>query len=86
MREVEQIDDAAEMLDEPCEGDYVLSPCGSLGGKTLVSVFGGRNVLGEYIEEDDAIAAIRAKMDADKFWPNVWRESDHGNLCLLMTS
>lgn len=26
---------------------------------------------------------LKAKMDADKFWPNVWVISDHGNACLI---
>ena len=28
-------------------------------------------------------ASLKAKMDADKFWPNVFVISDHGNSCLI---
>jgi hypothetical protein len=34
-----------------------------------------------YFEGDEA--GLKARMDADKFWPNVWFISDHGNAHLI---
>lgn len=34
-----------------------------------------------YFEGDEA--GLKAKMDTDKFWPNVWFVSDHGNAHLI---
>jgi hypothetical protein len=31
-------------------------------------------------DPDSASRELRAKMDADQFWPNVWMISDHGNV------
>lgn len=31
---------------------------------------------------DEAFAAIRAWMDAHKFWPSIWSVNDHGNVTL----
>ena len=41
----------------------------------------GKHV-GTYIELADVEVAIKAKMEADRFWPNVWIVSDHGNVSL----
>ena len=65
----------------PCEGDYVLSDTGALGAKTLVSIVGGKT-LGAYDDFESAMVAIKADMEAGKFWPDVWTLSDHGNLSL----
>jgi hypothetical protein len=37
----------------------------------------------EVAEDDDYKAAVKAKMDREKFWPNVWFISDHGNTHLI---
>jgi hypothetical protein len=34
-------------------------------------------------DETDFRAALRAHMDADAFWPNVWFISDHGNAHII---
>lgn len=46
---------------------------------------GGTNnpVLILFDEETDWKAAVKEYMDEQKFWPNVWQLSDHGNYCLL---
>jgi len=33
--------------------------------------------------EDDHVTALRAHMDAAKFWPNCFVISDHGNVCQI---
>ena len=58
----------------PCEGDYVLSDTGALGAKTLVSIVGGKT-LGAYDDFESAMVAIKADMEAGKFWPDVQRKS-----------
>jgi hypothetical protein len=75
-REEEEGDDAPE------PEDYVLSDAGPLGSLTSVSVVEGPHV-GTYASEDEALQAIRARMDTERFWPNVWRQGDHGGLLLL---
>jgi hypothetical protein len=62
---------------EPSEDDAFLSSCGQLGAKTRASFIG--KDLGEFDEEADAEAAIRAEGNRSGFFPNVWRVSDHGN-------
>lgn len=39
--------------------------------------------LGTFPNFDSAIQGIRDRMEADKFWPNVWALSDHGNYHLI---
>lgn len=65
--------------DTPSEGDYVLSNTGPLGAKTSVGVVDG-DFLGEFNSEDTAMEAIQDDMRKNDFYPNIWRESDHGNL------
>lgn len=74
-------EDAMAEIDEPCDGDYMLSDCGSLGCMTAVSVVGGR-FLGQFADEDDAMQFIHDRMADEQFWPNIWRVSDHGNVSL----
>lgn len=63
----------------------ILSDRGS--GPTTVSLNG--KILGRIGEEyefpdfESAIAAIKAAMDAQKFWPNIYHINDHGNVSLL---
>ena len=60
-------------------GDYVLSPCGPLLGLVGVSIVEGK-FLGQFQTETEALEFIRHQMEREKFWPNIWYVSDHGNL------
>jgi hypothetical protein len=68
-------------IEEPQEGDYVLSPTSYMGG-TSVSEVGGK-FLGKFSEEDDALDFVKKRMEKENFYSDVWRESDHGNLHLI---
>lgn len=74
-------DDESEDEYEIEADDARLEPCGPLGGMTR-AVWLGRSV-GEFAEEDDAEAEIRRLGNRDKFYPSVWRISDHGNAHLI---
>jgi len=63
----------------PEEGDYILTPSGPLGGMTSVSQVGGK-FHGDFTETEEAEAFIKEHMESEKFWPNVWYVSDHGNV------
>ena len=63
---------------EPCEGDYTMTPCGPLGSRIGVGQVGGK-FIGEFRTDEDAEKFIRDRMEREKFWPNVWWVSDHGN-------
>lgn len=69
------------VVDKPVDGDYTITPCGSLGGMSGVGVIGGKFV-GEFHSDDEAIMAIRRIMNEEKFWPNIWIVSNHGNQVL----
>jgi hypothetical protein len=64
--------------DRPSDDDYTLTPCGPLGGMIGVGVIGGK-FLEQFAEQDDAEEFIRNRMNKQKFWPNIWWVSDHGN-------
>jgi hypothetical protein len=70
--------------DMPEEGDYVISDCGSLGDCTQVCVFCGSWADKAHSKlfdtEEDAGKAIKADMAEQNYYPNVWRENDHGNI------
>jgi len=53
----------------------------SNGFKLAVSF--GHEFLGDFIEEDEALEAIREKGNLDGYFPNVWHVSDHGNHMLI---
>jgi hypothetical protein len=76
--EEDEEDEDDEDEDRPSDEDYTLTTCGSLGGMIGVKVIGGR-FLGQFAEQDDAEEFIRDRMNKQKFWPNVWWVSDHGN-------
>lgn len=59
------------------EDAYQFTPCGPLGSK--ISVGNQHEHIGEFVEMDDALAAVKAKMDKDQFWPSLVWVSDHGN-------
>jgi len=63
---------------EPEEDDIFMQPSGSLGGRTSVSA--GGKFLGEFSSDEEAEAAIKEWMEEHKWYPNVWRVSDHGNI------
>lgn len=68
---------------EPEEGDYILQPAGRLGARTHVSVYGETRGAFVVNAEDEALACIRDRMAADQFYPNVWRQDDHGGYTLI---
>lgn len=58
--------------------DYVLSPCGTLGGRTGLSIHNNK-FLSDFATTDEALEFMRERMDQESFWPNIWWISDHGN-------
>jgi hypothetical protein len=42
--------------------------------------------IGEFAEYDDAVAALRERMESSQYWPNNWFVNDHGNVELLIIS
>jgi hypothetical protein len=69
------IDDFDDEPTEPEEGDIVTEDHVNFyqDGKRVLRVRDG----------DDWQDAVRQYMEADRFWPNVWWISDHGNPYLL---
>jgi len=73
---------------EPSEGDYIISSCGPLGGLTQISKY---NENWHYVikhdkngnDTDNTYDIIKNEMESEKFWPNVWTLSDHGNYNLI---
>jgi hypothetical protein len=63
---------------EPDEHDIFMYPSGQLGSRTSVSA--GGKFLGEFSSDEEAEEAIKEWMEENKWWPNVWRVSDHGNI------
>ncbi|GHT57885.1 hypothetical protein FACS1894109_10960 [Spirochaetia bacterium] len=83
--EDEEEDDDEDPEDEyPDDGDYIMSDCDYLGSKTFVCVKDGRWNDGKRFRyfgtEEEAVKAIKEDMAAQQYWPNVWYESDHGNM------
>jgi len=66
----------------PEDGDYTITPCGSLGSKTCVGEVGGK-FRGEFRSDGAALRAICKRMKAESFFPNVWSISDHGNVDII---
>jgi hypothetical protein len=67
--------------EQPEEGDYVISSSGTLGGRTIVTIFGNKTPLGKYTEEEDAERAIKDHMRVHGHCP-VWFNDDHGGYTL----
>lgn len=67
---------------EPTEGDFTITPCGRLGGKSALGRVGGR-FIGEFDCDDDAAREAQRIMTAESWFTNVWLVSDHGNWRLL---
>ena len=82
--EVDLTEDGWNWLTEregPQDDDYTLSPTGALGAQTVVAQ-GGEH-LGDFDTDDAALAFVHEHANAEKFWPNVWSVSDHGNAHLV---
>jgi hypothetical protein len=81
-------DEEDEEPEGPEEDDYVISDCGPLGSKTGVSVGTGwedRSKSRVFDTEEEAVKAIKEDMAAQQYWPNVWKEDDHGGISLYDT-
>ena len=65
-------------MDQPDLYDCFLTPSGTLGSKTSVSI--NQTYLGEFDDSDLAEDAIRAWIETNGFYPNIWYVSDHGNI------
>jgi hypothetical protein len=78
---MEQPDEEEE---EPEDGDYIISDCGALGSCTQVCVFCGHWADKAHAKlfdtEEAAEKAIKADMEAQNYWPDVWRQDDHGGM------
>jgi hypothetical protein len=61
----------------PGEQDATIMSTGPLGAWYAVGL-GGR-FLGEARDLEQALGMLRAAMDAEQVWPDVWFISDHGN-------
>ena len=76
-----------EQPTEPEEGDYVMHPAGPLGGCTAVSVDGRHketfSPVGDKSADELAMEWVAADMEANQFWPNIWRQDYHGGYDLL---
>ena len=64
-----------DTLDEPEEGDYTTEDHGHFYqfGKLTVVVS----------EDEEWPHTLKTHMDHERFWPNVWFVSDHGNAHLI---
>lgn len=63
----------------PEDGDYTITPAGHLGSTYAVAQHGGEFLFSNP-DMEACKAEIRWRMDAEKYWPNVWFISDHGNV------
>jgi hypothetical protein len=77
-----QSDEPEEEFSGPDEGDYTISSGGRLGTDYIIGVV-GEKTLGKASEWDDVVNIIADDMEKNKFWPNVWFISDHGNADLV---
>jgi hypothetical protein len=71
-----------EEISEPQQGDYIITPSGNLGSKTYVSVHEGtsKDLSGEFGPDEDIDAIIKADMEKNNYFPNVWYVDDHGGV------
>jgi len=67
--------------EQPEEEDYIISNSGTLGGRTSVSIYGGKH-LATFGDEEDAENFLRKRMDQESFYPRVWFFDDHGGYTL----
>lgn len=59
--------------------DYMVSPTGPLGSRYSVAVIDGKH-LGDCKDWEQVEYLIRSRMDSEQVFPNVWWQSDHGNI------
>jgi hypothetical protein len=81
----EQDTDDDTILDEPCEGDLVTEDhvtFFTIGGRYRWPLKLQRPDL-TVAEDEDWQDLVRAFLDRQQFWPNVWFVSDHGNWHVL---
>jgi hypothetical protein len=64
-------------LGGPGEEDGTITPAGPLGSRYAVALAG--SFLGYVNSMDQATAMLREAMDTDRYWPDAWFISDHGN-------
>jgi hypothetical protein len=83
-------DDEAETdddeTDEPTEGDLFTQDYRTfheVGNTSCFSLRLGTSAVVTVGADEDWKPAVRAYMDKQHFWPNVWQVSDHGNVELL---
>jgi hypothetical protein len=83
--DVDKLDDYLSGTDEqleedyePCEGDLV-----TYDHRRVYEWGCGDHSAFLVGEDEDFKAACRKYMDENRFWPNVWFISDHGNCHLL---
>jgi hypothetical protein len=67
---------------EPEEGDYTTTDHIDWHqyGKLVLTTADAED---RYSPADDGYARVKAHMDREKFWPNAWFISDHGNAHLI---
>jgi hypothetical protein len=84
--EPEEEEEEEEEPDGPEEGDYIIADGPPLGSVTIVGVCNGRwndrDRSKRFTTEEEAVKAIKEDMAAQEYWPNVWREDDHGGITL----
>ncbi|MDR1315702.1 MAG: hypothetical protein LBK13_02410 [Spirochaetales bacterium] len=76
-------DEEDEQPEGPGDDDYFILDCGPLGSKTAVCVQSGwadKSKYKQFDTEEKAAKAIKEDMAAQKYWPNVWKEDDHGGI------
>lgn len=71
-------EDEDDMEAEPDEEDVFIQPHGQLGSQYSVGT--QHKHIGVFNDMEDAEKAIKEWMEKNKFWPNVWFVSDHGNI------
>jgi len=72
------LDDDYEETTEIADDDIFISPTGPLGSHYSVSTQG--KCLGVFKTTEGVDACIKAYMERNSFYPNVWGVSDHGNI------
>jgi len=81
MAELDENDECSACAHSLCEGDFTITPCGPLGGRSGLGRVEG-NFIAEFDSDDDAVKFALSVMDEEQFWPDIWLMSDHGNWTL----
>jgi hypothetical protein len=77
-KKVNELEDPEKQPTELDEEDCIIS---SDGNKYSVSC--GGKFLGDFIEWDDAMSKVITWQEANKWYPNIWFISDHGNASII---